>query len=50
MEGYCVRCKSKQAMSDAKEKTTSNGRLMMSGTCSKCNCKMNVFLSSKVKA
>lgn len=46
MEGYCVRCKSKQTMSQAIEKTTANGRRMMSGVCAKCNCKMNVFLSN----
>lgn len=49
MEAYCVRCKSKQTMSQPQEKTTANGRRMMSGNCPKCNCKMNVFLSSKSK-
>lgn len=47
MEGYCVMCKCKQTMDQAKEKKTSNGRNMMSGTCSKCGTKMNVFVSSK---
>lgn len=29
MDGYCVRCKCKQIMSQPKEKTTKNGRRMM---------------------
>lgn len=49
MEGYCVMCKCKQQMEAAKEKKTSNGRLMMSGTCKKCGTKMNVFIANKSK-
>lgn len=49
MEGYCVRCKSKQTIKDAKEKTTANGRQMMSGECPTCATKVNVFVSSKSK-
>jgi hypothetical protein len=49
MEGYCVICKQKQAMEQAKEKKTANGRLMMSGVCKKCGTKVNVFVSSKSK-
>ena len=49
MEGYCVRCKCKQTITNAKEKTTSNGRHMMSGTCPKCSTKINVFVSSNTK-
>lgn len=44
MEGYCVRCKSKQAMKEAQEKTTANGRRMMSGKCTTCATKVNVFV------
>jgi len=50
MEGFCVMCKSKQKMEQAKEKKTSNGSLMMSGTCSKCGTKMNVFIANKSKS
>lgn len=49
MEGYCVRCKAKQSISNAEEKITANKRRMVSGTCPKCDCKMNVFLPSKHK-
>jgi hypothetical protein len=49
MEGYCVSCKEKKPMDKATEKTASNGRRMMSGVCSQCNCKMNVFLPNKNK-
>jgi hypothetical protein len=47
MEGYCVSCKCKQTINEAKEKTTSNGRQMMTGKCSKCNTKMSVFVPGK---
>ncbi len=49
MEGYCVMCKAKQQMEQAKEKKTSNGRRMMSGICKKCSTKMSVFVASKSK-
>lgn len=45
MEGYCVVCKSKQQIQQAKAKTTSNGRHMMSGKCGQCGTKINVFIS-----
>jgi len=43
-EGYCVKCKAKSEMQDAKE-VTMNGkggkkRTAMTGTCSKCGTKM----------
>lgn len=47
MLGFCVRCKSKQTISQPKEKTTSNGRKMITGACLKCATKINVFVSSK---
>ncbi len=49
MEGFCVMCKCKQQMEQVKEKKTSNGRRMMSGLCSKCGTKMNVFIANKSK-
>jgi len=33
---YCVKCKAKVTMSDAKQVTMKNGRPAMKGTCSKC--------------
>lgn len=47
MEGYCVRCKSKQNLTNPKEKTTANKRRMLTGKCAQCNCKMSVFLPNK---
>ena len=43
-EGYCVKCKAKREMKDAKE-VSMNGkggkkRAAMTGTCSKCGTKM----------
>lgn len=49
MEGYCVICKCKQTIKEPKEKTTSNGRKMMTGICPVCKTKINVFVSSKSK-
>lgn len=46
-KGYCFKCKKQQEMKDAKIKTTSNGRKMMGGVCSKCGTKVNKFVSSK---
>ena len=44
MEGYCVKCKTKREIKDAKE-VTMNGkggktRMAMTGTCSTCGTKM----------
>lgn len=47
MEGYCVVCKNKQQIQNAKEKTTSNGRYMVVGSCTKCGTTMSVFISKK---
>lgn len=38
--GYCVKCKAKQEMKDAKEVTMKNGRKAMKGECPKCGTKM----------
>lgn len=40
VEGYCVKCKAKREMKDAKESTMANGRKAMKGTCSKCGTGM----------
>jgi hypothetical protein len=43
-EGYCVKCKSKREMSEAKEVTMKNGRKAMKGKCSKCGTGMYKIL------
>lgn len=48
MKGYCVVCKNKQQILQAKEKTTSNGRHMISGNCESCGTKINVFISKTI--
>ncbi len=40
MEAYCVKCKSKRDMKDAKEVTMKNGRRAATGACSVCGTKM----------
>lgn len=39
-EGYCVKCKEKTEMADAKETTMKNGRSAMKGKCPKCGTGM----------
>lgn len=46
MNAYCLKCKKEQVMKDPKDKTTSNGRKMVSGTCTVCTTKMNKFVKS----
>jgi hypothetical protein len=41
---YCVRCKHKTAMINAKKCTTKNGRDLLKGECA-CGCKMCLFTS-----
>ncbi len=36
MEGYCVKCRAKVAMTGAQEVTMKNGKKAMKGKCSKC--------------
>lgn len=40
MEAYCMKCKRKREMKDAKEVTMKNGKKAMSGSCSACGTKM----------
>ena len=47
MEGYCVKCKNKVEMKDAKEVTSKNGRPMMKGTCLDCGTTVCRILPSK---
>lgn len=39
-EGYCVKCKKKKEMKDAKGVTLKNGRKATKGTCPACGTKM----------
>lgn len=40
MEAYCVKCKAKREMKNAKEVTLKNKRRAMKGECPKCGTKM----------
>ena len=44
MEAYCVRCKKKVEMKDAKEVTTKNGRKAMKGVCPICGTTVMRFI------
>jgi hypothetical protein len=39
-EGYCVKCRSKKEMQDAKAITMKNGKPATTGTCPDCSTKM----------
>ncbi len=39
-EGYCVKCKAKKEMQEAKEVTMKNGRKAMKGKCPVCSTGM----------
>ena len=40
VQGYCVKCKKKQTIEDAKEVKLKNGKPAVSGKCPKCGTKM----------
>lgn len=40
MQGYCVKCKKKQEIKDAKEITMKNGKKAMKGSCPVCGTGM----------
>jgi Zn finger protein HypA/HybF involved in hydrogenase expression len=40
MQAYCVKCRSKQEMKDAKAITMKNGKPATQGVCPKCGTKM----------
>ena len=42
---YCVKCKQKREMKDAKEVTMKNGRKAMQGVCSVCGTGMYLMMS-----
>jgi len=47
VEAYCVKCKAKKVMVDAKEEKMKNGRPMMKGKCPTCGTVMCKILPSK---
>jgi len=47
VEAYCVKCREKRMMKDAKEVIMKNGRLAAKGTCPKCGAGMFKFLPKK---
>tara|TARA_B100000900_G_scaffold262901_1_gene224153 strand:- start:1864 stop:2034 length:171 start_codon:yes stop_codon:yes gene_type:complete len=46
-EAYCLKCKAKHIMKNAKKSTLSNGRAAMKGVCPKCSTNMMLFVSNK---
>jgi len=49
MEAYCVKCKAKTEIKNAKDVTMKNGRPAVSGVCSKCGTKVFRIKSKKDK-
>ena len=47
MIAYCVKCRAKRDMVSPTHSVTAKGRHMMKGTCSKCGCKMCLFVKKK---
>jgi len=47
MEGYCLKCKTKKEMKDAKEITMKNKRKAMKGNCPDCGTGMFRILGKK---
>jgi hypothetical protein len=46
-EGYCVKCRKKQAIKEGTVGKTSKGRPMARGTCPECGTTVTRFLSNK---
>jgi hypothetical protein len=47
VEAYCVKCKAKKEMSNAKEEELKNGRQALKGNCPTCNTVMCRILGKK---
>ncbi len=47
MQGYCVKCRSKKEIKDAKAITMKNGKPATQGTCPSCGTKMFRIGSTK---
>jgi len=45
--GYCVKCRTKRTIKDAKVVKTAKGRPMAKGTCPVCKTTVTRFLSDK---
>jgi hypothetical protein len=43
MEAYCVKCRTKREMKDARDETTKNGRPIVKGVCSVCGTGLNII-------
>ena len=43
MQGYCVKCKEKKDIKDAKQIETKNGRPAVQGACPTCGTKITVI-------
>ncbi len=48
-EGYCVKCRKKQAVKNGEVKETANGRKMAQGICPQCGTKVTRFLAADAK-
>lgn len=46
-DGYCVKCKARQEISQAVEETMKNGRKAIKGKCPVCEAVIFMFLESK---
>ncbi|MDP2920940.1 MAG: DUF5679 domain-containing protein [Candidatus Omnitrophota bacterium] len=46
-QGYCVKCKAKKEMKDAKEVTMKNKRKAMKGKCPVCGTSMFCIMGNK---
>ena len=46
-QGWCVKCKGKKEMKEAKEVTMKNGRRAVKGKCPVCNTGMYKILGNK---
>ncbi len=47
MQGYCLKCREKREMNEAKEVTLKNDRPAMQGICSVCGTKITVIGGKK---
>ena len=47
MDGYCVKCRAKVEIKDAKEVTLDNGKPAAKGVCPDCGTKITKFLPMK---
>jgi uncharacterized protein YlaI len=46
-EGYCVKCRKKQKITNGTVEKTAKGKPVAKGTCPECGTKVNRFLSAK---